>query len=337
MCHNVSYITIYGRTAVPNTQLGWRRDSRSLCGSLSVKNRRTPSLRCHPTLRFDYGNLNRRHNRYRAWFGIASIRKNQILKGAWPPNFPSYSWTTRWLDPWAARQFVQRKFSNQQLIGALQSVYQDQCLGASKKRLVIPAFNQQERSHKLFKTAHHQQFTIDYKLPAWKVAMATAAAPTFFKAYQIDGREFIDGGVWANDPIMVGVTEAVTVLEQPLSRVRVLSIGTLRPVRSSAWSLRWGGKLHWAPAVANLMIEAQSVAAQAQAQHFIGKPSLIRVNPEANPKEIVLDDARCIPALIAKANHSRSTFLLQFLPSLVTKPLTSLPATRSPDESISDK
>ena len=226
--------------------------------------------------------------------------------------FPVIPGLPRWLDPWAARQYVQRKFSNQQLMGALQSAFQDQCLGASKKRLIIPAFNLQERSHKLFKTAHHKQFTIDYKLPAWKVAMATAAAPTFFNAYQIDGREFIDGGVWANDPVMVGVTEAVTVLEQPLSRVRVLSIGTLRPVRSSTWSLRWGGKLHWAPAVANLMIEAQSVAAQAQAQHFIGKPSLIRVNPEAHPKEIVLDDARCIPALIAKANH----FAEHFAPSI---------------------
>lgn len=220
-----------------------------------------------------------------------------------PKIFPAIPGVPRWLNPRAATQLVRRKFSNQPLADALQSAFNDQPLGASRKRLVIPAFNLQERSHKLFKTAHHERFTGDYKRPAWKVAMATAAAPTYFDAFQVDGREFIDGGVWANDPVLVGLTEAVTVLEQPLSNVRILSIGTLRPIRSASQGLRWGGKLLWAPAIADLMIEAQSSAAQSQVGLLVGNANLFRVNPEVHPKEAELDNHRDIPALIAKANH----------------------------------
>lgn len=227
----------------------------------------------------------------------------EFYKEHGPKIFPTIPGLPRWLDPWAARQYARRKFSNAPLAHGLQSVFQDQPLGASKKRLVIPAFNLQERRHKLFKTAHHERFTGDYKLPAWQIAMATAAAPTFFSAFTLDGREFIDGGVWANDPVMVGLTEAISILERPLSTVRILSIGTLRSIPTPSTSLSWGGKLRWAPAVADLMIEAQSYAAQAQVEHLVGKANLLRINPEVHPKETAMDNPRNIPALIAKANH----------------------------------
>lgn len=236
----------------------------------------------------------------------------EFYKEHGPKIFPTIPGLPRWLDPWAARQYTRRKFSNKPLAHALQSVFQDLPLGVSKKRLVIPAFNLHERRHKLFKTAHHERFTGDYKLPVWEIAMATAAAPTFFNAFKLDGREFIDGGVWANDPVMVGLTEALTILEQPISNVRILSIGTLHSVPTSSWGLRWGGKLRWAPAVADLMIEAQSHAAQAQVEHLVGKANLIRVNSEVHPKDTAMDNPRNIPALIAKANH----FAEHFAPSI---------------------
>lgn len=40
--------------------------------------------------------------------------------------------------------------------------------------------------------------------------MATAAAPTYFKAIKRDGYTFVDGGVWANNPVMIGLVDALT-------------------------------------------------------------------------------------------------------------------------------
>ena len=41
---------------------------------------------------------------------------------------------------------------------------------------------------------------VAHDVPIWQVARATSAAPTYFKAMTIDGREYIDGGVGANNP-----------------------------------------------------------------------------------------------------------------------------------------
>ena len=60
------------------------------------------------------------------------------------------------------------------------------------------------------------------------MALATSAAPTFFPAHTIPGRgTFIDGGLWANCPAMVGVVEALDFLGQAPEHVRMLSLSPI--------------------------------------------------------------------------------------------------------------
>jgi len=59
-------------------------------------------------------------------------------------------------------------------------------------------------------------------------ALATSAAPTYFPPHEIPGfGYFADGGVFANNPTVVGVAEALANgLVSDLGSLRVLSLGT---------------------------------------------------------------------------------------------------------------
>ena len=84
------------------------------------------------------------------------------------------------------------------------------------------------------------------------MALATAAAPTFFAAATIlragDAR-YVDGGVWANSPAMVALTEAVHFLNVSALDIDILSIGTtstpfvVSARRSAGGVVGWGAGL----------------------------------------------------------------------------------------------
>lgn len=56
--------------------------------------------------------------------------------------------------------------------------------------------------------------------------MASSAAPTYFKPFDIKGEVFVDGGVTDNDPSMRGHTTALKQFGIPANKIRVWSFGT---------------------------------------------------------------------------------------------------------------
>ena len=130
----------------------------------------------------------------------------------------------------------------------------------------------------------------DINTPAVEVALATSAVPTYFAAaaVQRDGK-FIDGGVWANCPVMVALVEAVSFLKVPLAEIDILSIGTTTEPFSIA-NNEQASALKWNIGLVNLMFEAQLEAALAQA-HLLLDGRLHRVNFTATVGRFSLDNA----------------------------------------------
>ena len=121
----------------------------------------------------------------------------------------------RWL-----RHLFLAKYSPTPLEAALRERFGEKLLGESAVPLVIPSYDLGENAVHPFKTPHHDRLRRDYKIPMWAVGMATAAAPTYLPTFRLPGdhARLIDGGVWANNPALVGVTEAVSdVREGPWS------------------------------------------------------------------------------------------------------------------------
>lgn len=61
---------------------------------------------------------------------------------------------------------------------------------------------------KVYKTLHSEKYFHDNDLELWKVALATSATPLYFNTSEEDGYK-IDGGLWANNSILVGITKAL--------------------------------------------------------------------------------------------------------------------------------
>lgn len=92
--------------------------------------------------------------------------------------------------------------------------------------VAIPSVNVTEGKPQVFKTRHKQSWTRDWKFKAVDVALATAAAPTFFELAEVDGQWYADGGLFANAPDLIALHEAEHFFGVPTDAFRLLSIGT---------------------------------------------------------------------------------------------------------------
>ncbi len=124
----------------------------------------------------------------------------------------------------------------------------------------------------MFKTAHHSRlFPSTPRVAAVDVALATSAAPTYFPAHMIEGGvSYLDGGLWANCPASIALTEAVAYLGYDISSIRMLSISTTNVAYNLSDAKRVGGLLSWArPVIDSLM------RVRVEASHSMAKSLLI--------------------------------------------------------------
>ena len=139
-------------------------------------------------------------------------------------------------------------------------------IGDAQTRLVIPAWDADRRCPYIYKTAHHERFSTDYRHTALDAALATAAAPSYFRRHRtVDDVGLLDGGVWANNPIAVATIEAISCLNWSASELRILSLGCtdevyLLPEEPGVLGLKrhflnlWGdGQSHGALGMAKLL------------------------------------------------------------------------------------
>ncbi len=201
------------------------------------------------------------------------------------------------------RQLYRNKYNPFELEHALKECFGEKRLAESRKRLVIPSYNIGEDNVYLFKTPHHEDLKRDYKVPIWKVAMATSAAPTYLPVFSgVDNIRLIDGGVWANNPTMVGIVEAVSKLNMSLDNIRILSLGTTSEIKNRRKKLDHGGIWQWKNDGIDVVLRGQSIGAYTQAQHLLGKEQIIRIDPVV-PDGLFKLDKLSEEDLLAKAAH----------------------------------
>lgn len=199
----------------------------------------------------------------------------------------------------ALKRFLGTKYDKEPLEAALESEFGERKLGESKVRLVIPSLNLETGEVYIYKTAHHPRLEHDYQEKVVDIALATASAPTYFPAHRsANGVPLIDGGTWANNPVGLGVVEAIGVLEWSSKSIKVLSLGcTTEPLKPEEGSLLSNGLLHWAYKIVNVFQSAQSSHSIGIAQVLLDRDRVVRINPKVSPGRFKLDSTSNLQSL----------------------------------------
>lgn len=195
-------------------------------------------------------------------------------------------------------------YDGEALEGVLHEYLGDTVLGDSNVRLCIPSFEGEHSEVFVFKTPHHQDFRLDWREKMVKVALATSAAPTYFRPLDDGGYRFVDGGIWANNPVMIGLTEALTSFSARRERVRILSLGCgSDPDPVGRLKTMLGGRVFWHDVISAAM-RLQSLSALGQAYLMIGFDAVTRVDAPNEVGRLGLDDWRGSVSLIPE--HARA-------------------------------
>lgn len=124
------------------------------------------------------------------------------------------------------------KYSDEPLKKVLQNFFKEKKIADLNNLICIPSYSITDARPWVFKR-DHGKLDRDNKALLSDVALATSAAPTYFPLCEIsyyNNKQFIDGGVWANNPSLVGVIEALTYFvgkDKDFSSIEILSISSL--------------------------------------------------------------------------------------------------------------
>lgn len=178
--------------------------------------------------------------------------------------------------PRKPRVFFSSLYKNTTLRKRLKEVYSSVNSGVApllndlKTNVCIPVFNGGTGEINILKTKHHTDYQRDYKLPAHEVALSSASAPVYFPphTFSYDNEHgngtnisMIDGGLFANNPALVGILEATDKLGVDIQNIRVLSVGTGRS--RNVIKKRWAPYNFWywflpKPRLLDIILDSQA-------------------------------------------------------------------------------
>lgn len=209
-------------------------------------------------------------------------------------------------------------------------IFGDTTSGEASTRLVIPGFEGRHGEPWIYKTPHHPDYRKDRFERMARVGLATAAAPTFFRALPNNGYLMLDGGLWANNPIMNGLVDDLACFDIDRRQIQILSLGCGEVSFRVYEDRAKGGIYHWRN-VFIAALRAQSLNALGQAYLLAGRDHVTRLDAPESPTPIALDDygrARELPSMARSLVEAAGSSIRGHFLSMPAEPYQPCPIKR---------
>lgn len=210
--------------------------------------------------------------------------------------------------------FFKAKYSNEILRKELKNILGDKTLKDVKTKLCITSVDVENSSPRFHKSDYFDRNTPRQDEKLIDLALATSAAPTYFPLINTKhSTNLTDGGMVANNPSLVALTEAIQ-LTRNINSISLLSIGTGEQCHMpyNIEKLKSAGKINWmlslkkkwnlfsyfkhqGSPLLELLMESQAKLAHFQTK-FLLEDQYLRINPKLNVS-IELDDVEKIDSL----------------------------------------
>jgi uncharacterized protein len=189
----------------------------------------------------------------------------------------------------SAGGLLDEKYDAEALDRALKRFLADKRLTETRPDLIVPTYDTTRPGPFFFKTSKAREDPAD-DAPLAEVARATSAAPTYFEPVARGSQALLDGGVFAVNPGMSALAEALR--QHPGSEVILLSLGTgERTKRRSFDEINDWGLVEWARPILDVVFDGISDAVDYQVRHVLGDERYWRLQVELTRASDDLDDA----------------------------------------------
>mmetsp|Transcript_10513 Transcript_10513/g.31682 ORF Transcript_10513/g.31682 Transcript_10513/m.31682 type:complete len:461 (+) Transcript_10513:51-1433(+) len=227
-------------------------------------------------------------------------------------------------------RFLRAKYDREPLETSLRDYFGGTTLGRLSKKVVIPALRVDGAASLTHSPETYSQdfsqgwrpavFTNlpavggarpDLDLPCVDAALRSAAAPTYFPAYQ----GYVDGGLFANNPSVVALGKTLLHLPQLRRRdVRVLSVGTGAWPKKVVHASADAGLAQWSPYLLDLLLDASNLSADIAMTYLMKTSRYCRLDPQfVDQHAVALDDANALPRLLRLGRSADLSHASRFL------------------------
>lgn len=196
---------------------------------------------------------------------------------------------------------LRSRYSEDALYHFSKQIIGDSYISEVMKDCLITAYDLSSRKALLFSKFATKKYgsMADYKLS--DIACATSAAPSYFIPSQIfakDGgpRHLVDGGVYAGNPSMCALVEAIKIWpKERVENFSMLSIGTGKVVKPYHYKqTKHFGYIHWLNPILDILMSSVSETVDYQVQQIftISKVSqnYIRIEPPLFTADTKMDN-----------------------------------------------